>query len=35
VGAGATLRFARRLNIAVEGMALGERSATLSASLTL
>jgi hypothetical protein len=35
IGAGATLRFARRLHIAVEGMPLGERSATLSASLTL
>jgi len=35
VGAGAALRFARRVHVAVEGMALGEQSATLSASLAL
>lgn len=35
VGAGAALRLGRRLNLGVEGMALGERSATLSASLAL
>lgn len=35
VGAGASLRLARRLQLAVEGMPLGERSATLSASLSL
>ena len=35
IGAGAALRFARRLHVGVEGMALGERSATVSASLAL
>ncbi|HWM87449.1 MAG TPA: hypothetical protein VNO33_16465 [Kofleriaceae bacterium] len=34
VGAGAALRFGR-FNLGVEGMALGERSATLAASLSL
>ena len=35
VGAGGVLRFARRVQLAIEGMALGERSATVSASLAL
>jgi hypothetical protein len=35
VGAGASVRLARRVNLAVEGMALGERSATVSAALAL
>jgi len=35
VGAGAALRFARRLHIALEAMPLGEQSAALSASLAL
>lgn len=35
VGAGGALRLGRRLNLAVEGMPLGERSAVLSASLGL
>jgi hypothetical protein len=35
VGAGGVVRFARRVHLAIEGMALGERSATVSASLAL
>jgi opacity protein-like surface antigen len=35
VGAGASIRIARRLNLAAEAMAIGERSATLSAALGL
>jgi len=35
VGAGAALRFARRVDLGLEGMPLGERSAVVSASLAL
>jgi hypothetical protein len=35
VGAGAALRAGRHLNVGIEGMALGEQSAALSATLSL